>query len=305
MNTMPGLTLVHGAAGKLGGLIIEDLIAKGVEPNTIVAGVRDLNSNGSKKIAELGVQLRIADFNDKVGLEKAYSGIDTVVFVPIPGGNHIERGATAENSVNASVKSGVRRFVLGSVGTGRSDSVNILNPGFIFSESVVYTSQLKSWVIVRMGIWMDIFLDEFKNAVQSGTLTHVDKPTARPLLISRDDTARGISAVILDKTAVGKIYDLENNVAPSWTEIAEYIAKQAGKNVGFKTITVEELTEKFEARLPEAMKSNAPFYARTHSSLVKMAAKEVTMTNDYFELTGHHPESIRKYFERTLPTHGA
>jgi len=298
--------LVHGAAGHLGSLIIADLIAKGVAPNSIVAGVRDLNSAGSKKIAELGVRLCTADFTDKLGLEKAYSGIDTVVFIPIPGGTHLERAATAENSVNAAVKLGVKRFVLVSAPTGRSDSVNILAPGFLFSEALVRTSQLKSWVIVRMGIWMDIFLEGFKHAAQSGVLTQVAKPTDRILLISREDTARGIAAVIRDEKAIGKIFDLENNVAPSWTEITEYVSKFAGKKVGFKTITLAESTEMVASGLPEGMKSKAPFFAGIKASLAEMASKEVKMTNDYFELTGNHPESIRKYLKRNLQlTHSA
>lgn len=235
-------------------------------------------------------------------MEKAYQGIETVVFVPPPLGP-IDRCFAIDNSVNAAVKSGIKRFVLASFPTGSADSVNLLSPGFLFSEALVRTSQLQSWVIIRMGIWADNFLESFKNAALTGTLTQVAEPTDRIPLISREDTARGIAAVILDKKAIGRVYDIENNIAVSWREIAEYISQASGKRVTFKTISIKEYTQKIAAGLPEAKKSLAPMFAGIFASLVEMAAKEeITVTNDYFEVIGHHPESIRKYLKRVLPT---
>ena len=56
---LKGTIAVTGATGHLGQLIVEELIARGVEAGRIVAFVRDLNK--ASGVADRGVAIRNAD----------------------------------------------------------------------------------------------------------------------------------------------------------------------------------------------------------------------------------------------------
>jgi len=280
---------------------MKHLIAFGVPAASLVAGVRDTNSEGARALSKLGIQFRQADYNDKTSLEMAYAGIDTVVFVPISSVEHIERAITANNSVKAAVKTGVKRFVLVSVPPGRSDSVVSLQPGYIYAESLVRTSLLKSWVIVRMGIWTDNFIPMFKQALQSGVLGLPAKSSDRLPLISREDTARGIAAIAAIKDAIGLVYDLQNSHAVTLQDIADYLSEIANKKIVFKTITMEESIPKITAILPAAMQSLAPEFARIYPSFWHAGSLgEFIPTRDYHQIIGKDPETAHDFLMRNL-----
>jgi uncharacterized protein YbjT (DUF2867 family) len=296
-----GLTLVHGGSGNLGSNIIKELIAFGVPATSIVAGVRNSNSEGAKAITKFGVQLRVADYSDRAGLEKAYQGVETVVFVPLPSLVHMERCIAADNSVNACVVAGVQRFVLVSFPNGRSDSVISLQPGYLFSESLVRTSLLQSWVIVRMGFWADALLDSFQVAAQTGVLSAVAKPTDPLALVSRADTARGIAAVTVKKELVSQVFELGNQVTVTLPQIAGYISEVAGKKVIFKPVTLAESAAAVSAKLPDNMKPLSYIIARVNESLFKASGLgELAPSKDFTNLVGQPPETVRDYIKRHL-----
>ena len=70
--------LVTGAAGHLGGRVVELLLAAEV-PNKVIAATRD-----TEKLAEVaakGVETRKADFEDEDGLIAAFTGADRLLIV--------------------------------------------------------------------------------------------------------------------------------------------------------------------------------------------------------------------------------
>ena len=66
---------VTGATGQLGRLVIADLKAK-VPASDIIALVRD-----PAKAADLGVQVRVADYTQPQALEAALHGVDTLMLI--------------------------------------------------------------------------------------------------------------------------------------------------------------------------------------------------------------------------------
>jgi len=293
------LILVHGAAGNLGSLIIEQLLARGTPPASIVAGVRDSTSEKSKKLAAKGVSLRVANYDNTEALTKAYAGIHTVVFVPITAAG-IERATAADHSIGAATTAGVKRYVQVSWGSGSVETRDWITPGYLFAEARLRQSGL-NWLIIRNGIWLDNQFDAFRTALKTGTLQSTAKPHIRGPHISRLDTAKGIAAAVSKKDLAHRVLQLHNNVSYSFTELAAALGEVAGKKIDFQTIPVADLAAKFAPLFGPA----APYIAAMMDSVNHaLEHGEYKVSNDFFELTGQLPETPKEYYKRAVLTSG-
>src|SRR5699024_12633391 len=70
---------VTGATGYLGGLVIDKLLARDVAASDIVAIVR--NEEKAQPLAERGVGVAVATFDDEAALTAALEGVDCLVFI--------------------------------------------------------------------------------------------------------------------------------------------------------------------------------------------------------------------------------
>ena len=217
-------------------------------------------------------------------------------------GPTFERATTAENSISAAKKAGVRRFVAVSWGNGKADSVNALIPGYLYLESRLRTiAGGPQWLIVRQGQWIENGLGSFQYALQSGVLTAASSANSYTPYISRPDVGRAIAAATFKKDLVGKVLNIEGNVAYSYEQIAEILSEIGGKKIVFKTITVAELEGILKYSLPDAIKSSAGDFAHMFASFSTAAELgEFKVSNDFFELTGKQPESFTSYLKKLL-----
>jgi NAD(P)H dehydrogenase (quinone) len=98
---------VTGAAGHLGRLIVEDLLARGLPAEQIVAGTRRLEA--VKDLADRGVQVRHADFDAPQTLAAAFAGADKVLIVS---GTDVGRRAAQHTvAAEAAQRAGARLIV--------------------------------------------------------------------------------------------------------------------------------------------------------------------------------------------------
>jgi len=294
------LVLVHGANGHLGSAIIKFLIKNGTNPASIVGAVRDVNAEGSKKLASLGVQVRAADYMQTASLEKAYAGIDTVIFVTT-NGSQIERVTSVENSIATAEKIGIKKFILHSAPPGNANSVNSIYPAYIYGEARLRSSSVP-YVVVRIGLWTENNDDALKYGVHSGVYSAAAEPNTRVPWITREDTAKGFAAVVAQwEQYKGKVIDLEGSQAVTFTELAKYLSEASGKKITFNKLTEAQLANVLVGALPDYLKAIAPMIAKIFATLNAAAARgEFAVNNDYFELTGSLPESPREYILRTF-----
>ena len=71
--------LVTGTSGHLGRLVVEELLARGVAPGDVVATARDTTS--VTDLAERGVVVRHADYDDPASLTAAFADVDRLLLV--------------------------------------------------------------------------------------------------------------------------------------------------------------------------------------------------------------------------------
>ena len=71
---------VTRATGRLGSLVVDALL-RTVPPGRIVAGVRDPSGEAARRIAGLGVELRITGYGRPETLDAAFRGIDRLLLI--------------------------------------------------------------------------------------------------------------------------------------------------------------------------------------------------------------------------------
>ena len=71
--------LVTGASGHLGRLTVHALLARGVPPSDVIAAARRIEA--VKDLADLGIETRLADYDDPASLARALTGVDRVLLV--------------------------------------------------------------------------------------------------------------------------------------------------------------------------------------------------------------------------------
>ncbi len=102
---IPHASFVTGATGQLGGLVIQDLL-RTVPAAQVVAGVRDAGSEGARKLAGLGVEVRTADYAKPDTLATAFEGIERLLLVS--SSEVGQRSVQHQNVIVAAKAAGVR-----------------------------------------------------------------------------------------------------------------------------------------------------------------------------------------------------
>jgi NAD(P)H dehydrogenase (quinone) len=95
--------VVTGATGRLGRLVVHALLRRGVPANQIIATGRRTQVLGD--LADRGVVVRPADFNDQASLPAAFAGADRLLLVS--GSQAGQRVRQHANAINAAKAAGV------------------------------------------------------------------------------------------------------------------------------------------------------------------------------------------------------
>ena len=104
-------TVITGASGHLGRLVVDQLLAAGTPPAQIVATGRDLDK--LTDLAQNGVTVRRMDFADPSTLDDAFVGADVMLLVSTTTVG--ERFDNARNATDAAARAGVSQIVYTSI----------------------------------------------------------------------------------------------------------------------------------------------------------------------------------------------
>jgi NAD(P)H dehydrogenase (quinone) len=73
---------ITGATGHLGRLVIDDLLSAGVPGTDLIAIARDPDK--ALALTNAGVQVRVADYNDRESMQAALVGVDKMLLISSP-----------------------------------------------------------------------------------------------------------------------------------------------------------------------------------------------------------------------------
>ncbi|MDR3374573.1 MAG: SDR family oxidoreductase [Ancalomicrobiaceae bacterium] len=280
--------LVTGAAGKLGRLVVSELIAKG--GSTVIAGSRDPAKLAD--LAEKGARTARVDFDDEASLAAAFAGVDRVLVISTDAvGEPGQRLAQHEKAVKAAVAAGVKHIVYTSMPKPEPGSAIVFAPDHYGTEQAVKASGL-AYTILRVSWYQENFLMSLPNVLASGQW-FTAAGQGKVSHIARADVAKAAAAALASATSESVTYNLTSEEAFTTDEIAKIASDVFGKPIAVVHISDEQLKAGLvQHGVPEAM---AGFIAcfDTNTRLGGVTPP----TGDFSKLTGQKPRSLKAYFE--------
>src|SRR5476649_1593363 len=226
---------ITGATGQLGRLVIAALLKK-VPANQIIAAVR--SPEKAKDLADLGVELRQADYSQPATLDSAFKGVEKVLLISSSevGQREAQHGAVIAAAKRASVKLLVYTSVLHADKTPLGLGVEHRATEKALSESGV------PFVLLRNGWYTENYAasiapalahNAFIGAVGEGRISSA----------ARQDYAEAAAAVLVLENQAGKVYELAGDNSYSLAEFAAEIARQSGKKVEYVNLPQAEFSK--------------------------------------------------------------
>jgi NAD(P)H dehydrogenase (quinone) len=214
--------------------VVADL--RRIAPTANVIGlVRNITT--AKDLADSGIELRRADYDDKASVSAALAGADKLLLISSSEIGQ-RRVAQHRNVIDAARSAGLRLLVYTSL-LHADTSPMALAEGHRQTETLIRTSGIP-FVLLRNGWYTENYTVSAPTAAQTGTVLGAARD-GRISSASRADFAAA-AAVTLARhdSKAGAVYELAGDAAYSLAELAAEIARQSGKPVAYKDLTEVE-----------------------------------------------------------------
>ena len=230
---------ITGASGNLGRLVIEAVLAQGVEPADVVAVVRD-----SAKVADLadrGVVVREATYEDPAALKEALAGVDKLLLVSgSVVGQRVEQHA---NVIRAAADAGVQSIAYTSI-LDASRSPLALAAEHKATEEILATSGVPH-VLLRNGWYWENYTNGLAGTVERGVLIG-SAGEGKVAGAARADYAEAAAAVLTSEGHDGKVYELGGNDRLTYAELARQLSSVSGETVTYLNLSPDEYVTALE-----------------------------------------------------------
>lgn len=220
---------IAAASGQLGRLVVQSLKTRAPH-EAVVALVRS-----PEKAADLGVEVREADYDRAETFVRSLAGADTLLLIsgPVPG----TRVAQHRNVIDAAKRAGVTRIVYTSAIHADVSPLDIA-ADHRAAEADVRASGL-AYTIVRNGWYTENYASAISGALASGAVLG-SADGARISSATRADYAEGIAAVLAGTGHEGKIHEFAGDDAWTMSDLAAEIARQSGRTVAYRDLPPAE-----------------------------------------------------------------
>lgn len=234
------MIVVTGASGQLGKLVIKFLLEK-IPASKIIAAVR--NPEKAKDLANLGVQVRHADYNEPASLSEAFKGAEKLLLIS---SNEIgQRIAQHSAVITAAKQAGVKVIAFTSLLKADTSPLALAHE-YLETEKVVKASGVP-FVILRNGWYTENYTASIPAALAHNAFIG-SAEDGKIASAAREDYAAAAATVLLNPIVSGTTYELAGDDAYTLVEFAHEIAKQSGKAVSYVNLPQNE----FEAALKGA-----------------------------------------------------
>ncbi len=295
--------LLNGVDGNFGGKAAKILLDRWPHEDLIFTAPTE---KGLEKYRGMGVELRVADFNDEDGLVRAFTGADTMILISMPFVGP-KRRAAQKKALDAAVKAGVNKLVYTSiVGAGEKDIDTYEVNDHVWFEAYVKEQPIH-YLFLRDSQYAEAMVSNYINAYENtGNVLANNMGSGKMAYISRDDCAE-VAACAAMSDWTDRVIDV-NGAEP--LTIGEYIAianEVTGHNVKYVEIDDEQQYAFFDSigvpRTTEDMwaqtATNFPFCSDgmvTFGRAIRLGQMS-TFTDDFEKLTGRKPITVREIFE--------
>lgn len=271
---MPSRTLVTGATGTVGSLLVRELSKRG-EPTR--AAVHTESKAG--RIAEANIEIFEMDFADKASIDAALKGIEKVyLLTPFSPGQTEMANFFIDRAKEAGVKYIVRQSVFGA----DTEAITLLRQHRL-SEMHIEESGIPH-THLRPNSFMQNFVNFFGESIRTSGRIYLPLKTARVSYIDARDIAL-VAATLLAgniKTEhLNRAYALTGPAPFSMDDVAASISKASGRPVQYMDISAADARSSMSsAGLPdwavEAMIELYEFQRAGRAERVSDAVEEIT-----------------------------
>jgi NAD(P)H dehydrogenase (quinone) len=224
---------VTAATGQLGSLVIDFLLAT-VPATEIVAVARD--EEKAKPLADRGVTVRLADYDDPAALTTALQGVDKVLLIS---GNEVtkDRSAQHANVIDAAVAAGVSLLAYTSAPAADTSTLPVA-PDHLATEKLLAACGLTT-VLLRNGWYHENYLPSVEAARHTGTVL-TSAGDGKVASAARADFAEAAAVVLTTDQPLKPVYELGGDVAWTQDELAAAISDVIGTPVTVSQVTPDE-----------------------------------------------------------------
>lgn len=230
---------VTGATGHLGGLVVDNLLSRGVAPADITAVVRD--ESKAAPLAEKGVKLGIASYEDPEALTSALRGVDRLVL--ISASEVGKRVPQHTNVINAAKSAGVQFIAYTSLLHAPTSELG-LAPEHRDTERLLAESGIDHALLRNGWYW-----ENYAAALDTGRATGEFFGAAGSARVSgaaRRDYAEAAAVVVTSENQAGKVYELAGSPSLTYQGIADEVAEVIGRDVTYVNQSVDEYAATLE-----------------------------------------------------------
>lgn len=224
------MILVTGASGNVGGAVLEELLRSS-------ASVRSMyRSTGDAAKAPAGTNPVIADFADRVSLERALDGVDRVYLVcsPIPQLVELE-----SNMVDACRVHGIRHLVLNS--SLGADTYDKSFPKWHHAvEEHLRASGIPA-TILRPESFMQNIPAFFASTINSQGAFYAAMGEAPVGFVDVRDIGAVVAKILTSDGHAGKTYTLTGPELLNYSQVAAKLSQVLGRPVRYVAVTQEQL----------------------------------------------------------------
>jgi len=278
--------LVTGASGNVGRLVVDWLLEN--YNGSIIATTR--HPEKLADLAERGVIVRHADFDQPESLDEAFAGAQRLLLISTDAiGIPDIRLNQQTQAVRAAIKAGVNHIVYTSFFNNEPGTANITAADHYFTEQAIKDSGL-TYTILRNNLYAENLLQALGQAAERGMYASAIGE-GKISYIARQDCAIAAAVALSSSNNDNKTLHLTGLEAVSGQDIARILSEAIGKPVSYVPLKLPQLVGIYESfHMPKPM-------AQALASFDAASAKgEYELVNqDFKELTGQNPMRIEQF----------
>ena len=224
--------VVTGATGHFGRLAVESLLSRGVAADQIVAVGRSIEK--IQDLADRGVVVRYASYDEPESLRKAFAGADKLLLVSAsePG----KRIPQHQNAIDAAKDAGVSQIFYTSAPHADSSGM-ILATEHRATEQALAASGIPS-VFLRNGWYLENY--DLRGALEHGLVGAAGD--GKLSLATRADLAEAAAAALLADRHDKQVYELGGE-GVTLAELAAEVSRQSGREVAYTNLPKDKYVE--------------------------------------------------------------
>lgn len=279
--------LITGASGHLGQKVVAHLRTMTAEAN-IRLGVHNMKKRSLFK--DFGGEISHLDYHDPDTVNKSFTGVDVLIYIPSITYNLSDRIDEFENVLAGAQRNHVSSFIFVSFFADQPNNPFQMSPFYAYVPRRLAGSGL-SYAYVRNSLYADPLAPYLPELIERGNVIYPvgDQPMS---FISRDDSAKAIASLAVQSVLRdhGQSYLLSMPHNYNMIELSKIMSNVTGKHIGYQHVSLQKFADIYAAEGDGRELSS--MYAGGAMGLL------AETSHDFHRLTGEDPMGMAEFLTK-------